>query len=169
MKTATFEGDATIDVLAARVLSDAGMRDPTLKAQLIDLNPHLANLDTLPPGTPILLPDTLAEGAGDPDVQKAVAKVLEALDDAAAQRAQIFSDRETAIAGSLQLARSGDLISTIKGDAVLEGNLGAITTDLDNQLKAVANDRKSFAKDLADAKTAISGPTGRRRAANPPG
>src|SRR5204863_4867553 len=85
MRIDTVQGEQTVDALAARLF--AGVPDalqPALKKSLIELNPHLADIVKLPPGTPVFVPETGSVEV-DARLQTALDEVTAAVDAAAAQ------------------------------------------------------------------------------------
>src|SRR4051794_21836499 len=112
MNIANLQGETTIDALARRIYGEAVTLRPELVVRLLDANPHLENLGSLPEGTPLVVPRT-----GDPELDNApaagadarrelaLADLDAALDDAAKEGTALLAAREATLVESDRLAR----------------------------------------------------------------
>jgi hypothetical protein len=154
MKLARFEGDASLEALAQRVLGDAAKDDPELIERLQQLNPHLQALDKLPRGTPVIVPGP--EAAPDDDRTKdAVERLAKILEDAGRQREELFRRREQAIDAMQAITTRSDVGEAAKNTPALKDRLDAVAKELKARRSDVGQDRQQFAADVARIRTTL--------------
>jgi len=163
MNIATTNGEKSIDQLAARL----GGSDPTFRERLVEANPHLAEVGNLPPGTPVIVPETTLPSAPSTRLEGAYQLAREMLDATQAE-----------VEAALQRERDDDAAGRGVLDSDIVQGAAAKDTELARQrgetlaLISQANDeRKTFSTGIASAIASFKGGLavpGRRRAVLPP-
>ena len=162
MKIVRLENDSSFDSLMQRILG-AGQNSAAAKERILELNPHLADFDKLPKGTPILLP--VAEGvAADQRTDDVLDTLTDIFDDALAERTQTFAEREQTIDGVLALATDPELRNFLSADPAVRKRLEDIETEARTRREDVAKERDAFKKELDRLRNSIGIRGPKRRA-----
>jgi phage tail protein X len=166
MNIANLQGEITVEALARRIYGDAVTQRPELVVRLLDANPHLENLGSLPEGTPIAVPRT-----GDPELdnassagvdarrEAALADLDAALEDAAKIGTELIARREATLVESDRLARLPALREA--GGADVAAQLDTVITGAAEQIRQLDDERAALANDIVAVRAAIHPP--RRR------
>jgi phage tail protein X len=181
MRITTINDDATLDELIDRVQGAGAAKNQSVRQQFMDLNPHLADFDNLPAGTPVVLPDdSIAAPAPDPRTQVALSQTQQALTSiradldagtarsavTAATTTEILNDPKVAEAvrtnGDIEKYRTG-VLQALKDE---ETEWTAQRATIDGALAGFEETLKNFTppEDGGVTPPPVTPPPGRRRA-----
>ena len=168
MRIDTVQGEQTVDALAVRLFE--GVPDalqPAQKKSLIELNPQLADIATLPPGTPVVVPENGSTEV-DAGLQAALDEVTAAVNAAEAQHAEAIAQARQALQQSSDTLARKTITTTQTLDPALDAVVNQAKASVTVRTQAIATLEQSLAARVAAARKAVTdmaAPPPRHRAA----